>query len=754
MAEPEYDIFLSYAEGDKEASLKLRDALRDEGLTVWLEEERALNYDGIKNNFRDGLSSSKALLAYYSREYPKNRTCQWEIAQAFIAGEKEARTSGANPAARIVIINPERSKKHIIPEELHGAFTGRLAENASPGAYKKLAEDIRKHIAGITAPIGQVIALDKPSWYGREGLFHPFFTGRIKDLWDVHYVLRGGNTAFVTGAKDEQHGFLGLGGSFLAEEYAMRFGAAYPGGVYWINAAAPPPRVAEEELDLKLKDLALELDMPITESLSLIELRQELHARVKDSAAPSLWIVDDMPEDMDHEELRFWFAPTQSAKTLITTRSREYGWPDSVHLGVLERDDARRLLGRVREPVNEEEEKKAGGIIKKLGRHALALDVAASIILKEGFAKFYDESLKAGPEEKKLAGELSKDLPRGSAPAIASALLHAVNMTGEEGRDHLRLASVLAPVPLPPEITRDVIARIDGLTGQDAERITTLAAEQLSSLSLAVPAGGGMMQVHPLVSHTISFHDRVGENEERRKSLRVYAIKELRYRLSLKANDPELHREIAAVVTHARELVTTVDMADEAYLTGWIARYDYLRGSYRSAARLYRRGLEFFITVLGEDHLDSLAFMNNYALALAAQADYEEALKIQHRALDIAIETHGQEHPETLTTMSNLALTYWTILDLKKAREIQEKVLALTKRVRGLRHIDTTISAWNLFLTLDHIEDFESSKELLEKDLLWLLDRDPATLSPHERIIRSYVSEAAKRSEQRGEEGG
>ena len=243
MSDAKYDIFLSYAESDKENALKLRGALLNQGLAVYSDEERTASYDCILNILNEGLSLSKALLAYYSREYSRSRTCQWEITQAFIAGEKEARASEAIALSRIIIVNPERSKKHIFPEEFGKAFSARLPEDASDKACEKVAAGVGKQISKITNPIGEVIALDKPSWYRRAGTFHPSFTGRVNEIWNIHCALRNGGTVLLTGAKDEPHGLLGIGKSILAEEYAMRFGAAYPGGVYWISAAAPPPRI-------------------------------------------------------------------------------------------------------------------------------------------------------------------------------------------------------------------------------------------------------------------------------------------------------------------------------------------------------------------------------------------------------------------------------------------------------------------------------------------------------------------------------
>jgi hypothetical protein len=59
-------------------------------------------------------------------------------------------------------------------------------------------------------------------------------------------------------------------------------------------------------------------------------------------------------------------------------------------------------------------------------------------------------------------------------------------------------------------------------------------------------------------------------------------------------------------------------------------------------------------------------------------------------------------------------------------------------------HPSTTVSAWNLFLTLRDLGERSAARAVLERDLLWLIDRDPATLGAGQRKIREMVAEAVK----------
>ena len=61
------------------------------------------------------------------------------------------------------------------------------------------------------------------------------FVGRVGAIWDLHDSLFQNGATVLQGA-GVVAGTGGLGKTQLAIEYAHRFGSAYPGGVYWVNA--------------------------------------------------------------------------------------------------------------------------------------------------------------------------------------------------------------------------------------------------------------------------------------------------------------------------------------------------------------------------------------------------------------------------------------------------------------------------------------------------------------------------------------
>ena len=102
-------------------------------------------------------------------------------------------------------------------------------------------------------------------------------------------------------------GMGGVGKSLLAEEYALRFGAAYPGGVFWLRAMghdAARPAVGREHQDAvrseQFHDLAVALGIDVA-GLSPPEVEAALPAAFEKGGQSFLWVVDDLASGLDGE---------------------------------------------------------------------------------------------------------------------------------------------------------------------------------------------------------------------------------------------------------------------------------------------------------------------------------------------------------------------------------------------------------------------------------------------------------------------
>jgi len=470
-AGPGYDVFVSYAHADCAAVGALVAALRAGGLKVWFDESEIPAFAAIAQRIAQGLAQSKAFLAYYSKTYPTRRGCQYELMTAFVAAQ--AATRGLE---RLLVVNPESSDVHIQPINLHN--TKYLSGPTTSEALTAGSAAISAHLSTLVGSFGPPAALTPPQWYPSRGIGSTRFVGRVEQMWEIHSRLNDDTAPFAasrdTAGVAQITGLGGVGKSLLAEEYALRFGAAYPGGIYWLRALGSDA-TGESSL-ARLEAARIDQYSVIGAQLQLLpgnspaDLEGQLRYHFQNRGKRGLWVVDDMPAGLPVDTLRSWFAPHPLLKTLFTTRSREYtAIAAEVALGVLPEDDAYALLTSRVKSSGAAEESAARATIQALGAHALALDVAAAALTNyEGTTSFQDFARELeipDADSLELAANLADTLPNGHEKSIATTLLGAIRSASEPARDVLRLASLLAAAPIPEPLLIVIPAGPRGQSG-------------------------------------------------------------------------------------------------------------------------------------------------------------------------------------------------------------------------------------------------------------------------------------------------
>ena len=738
-------VFFSYAHVDAAAVRPIVDALRAAGLEVWLDEDDVDDFASITRAITDGLARCKVLVAYYSVTYPTRRACQWELTAAYLAAQREG-----DARRRVLVINPEPSGAHIEPAELRDARFVPAPEPGDVAAQSRLVDAIAGRVRELEGTLGDIQALSPRPWFGFRGLGSERFAGRLQELWKLHTLLQGGDTVLITGrsraAVAQVRGLGGIGKSLLAEEYALRFAAAYPGGVFWLRAFGSyddegrlDVQRYEAERQQQVRAFAGEFGLELA-GLSPPEVGGKLRAELERPDQACLWIVDDLPAGLDEETRRRWFAPHPLARTLVTTRSRGYDASGVLGLGVLEAEDAYRLLTARRQPDGEAEEAEARGVVEDLGRHALAVDVAGGALASQRglatFASFRAELGQTGKDVLELAKDLGEALPNGHEKSIAATLLRSIGLLEETGRDVLRLASILAGTPIQASLVAQVLASVDELDESTGRDRAAVGLDQAKRLSLIEVDEAGASTVHALVARTVRLQAGWAE---RTAALHTAAIRVLTKELP-GVMDARRHGDLAALVAHARELTAAAQNEGEADLLGWVANFDYVRGDLVGARVLHEKVLEVWRGVLGDDHPETLSSMNNLALTLQAQGDLAGARALQEKVLEVQRRVLGDDRPETLASMNNLAATLQAQGDLAGARALQEKAIEVSRRVLGDDHPGTTISAWNLSQTYEKGGDVAAARRIRAELLAWLLERDPAELGAHQRQIREELA--------------
>lgn len=693
---------------------------------------------------------------------------------AFLAAQHQG-----DPRRRVFVVNLELGTDHIHPVELRDAVFQRLPKAVGSPEVSVAARAIHGAVAKLSDSFGDIARRVAPPWFGGKGLGSNRFVGRMQEFWRLHSCLFNDEVTIVSDHTAASHvqlrAMAGMGKSLLAEEYALRFGAAYPGGIFVASGM--------RSRDDQVVDFAMRLGLEV-QGKKIAEVEGLLERHLRAAGQRYLWIVDDLPSGMNELERRRWLAPNNLGKTLSITRSREYESSGGVvDLEALDLEEGLELLTARRRPNGPAEDAAARGIIAELGGHALAIDVAGGALAKlrgeQTYAEFLARLKDPGPEALEAAAQLRPELPNGHERSIVRTLRGSIEQLDDCGRDFLRLASVLATDVIPNDLIVDVFLRI-GKAVPHARSATNIAVEQCLVEKVGEsPSEVGGYHVHSLVARVAPLCDESGERAD---LIRRHAIKSLLDILP-GVEDVRTHPSLAAHVAHARHLAALPSDETEAALLMWVARYDHHRASFASARNSLETVLALRGRLLGEEHYDTLAALNNLAQTKKAQGDWVGARADEERALDICqrvlgphhddtlaarlnlagtlkaqgdwraalahegailrlrCEVLGDEHPRSLTARNNLAGTFFEVGDLVSARDHQTFVLAARRKVLGADHHLTLLSQSNLAATLLYMGDVSAARVLQESAVTELERLYPEPDHPAVRTARKILSE-------------
>jgi hypothetical protein len=432
--------FLSYRTRLRDEVAPLVEALTLAGVRVWRDEARVDEGSSITSEVIDGLSSSHALLAYYSPDYPRSRICQWEQAAAWVAAE------AAGPAQeRVLLLLPHDVAG---PEHVLGLLRDELALRVpAPSAredLKRFAEEVARRLHALDGrSLGELLPLAVPPEWKLRARVAPSerFTGRAKDLWNLHALLHRDKLTVITGRTSpstaQVRGLGGIGKTLLAVEYVARFGAGFPGGIFWIDTANRTPESARV-------DAAIALGVPADKP-------EQLRAALL-GCGSYLWVADNLPSGLSQAEVEAWCAPTSNGRTLVTTRSKTWGaMGGTLDLGVLEPDEALELLTRRRPTTTEVAA--AEELCRRVGYHPLTVDVLGALIglhsSERPYAAWRAQLDHPSEDALRLGERLAEELPTGSARYAGTVLRASLEGLAPEALDLLLLSVSLAEAPIP-----------------------------------------------------------------------------------------------------------------------------------------------------------------------------------------------------------------------------------------------------------------------------------------------------------------
>jgi tetratricopeptide (TPR) repeat protein len=659
----EYDVFLCYAWENKDKADSLHKAMKVAGLRVFQDSEMPV-FDHIDTRIDGVLRGTRMLVALQTEDFHRSAYCWQELHFALLRsrslGEPQTRVLAIPATGRVADVRPRMLRDWVLPvdEWTYSAVAAAVAAKVS-----LLRDTDPRRLGDAPDPVS-------PRWRPSiPGVVDVH--GREMALWDLHDILRAGPGSLGTVAAVT--GLAGQGKTAFAEHFARLFAQDYSGGVYLWRGAEPDP------------------------------------ASVDDPDEPYLWLVDDVPGDLDGDAFRELLAPTAAGRTLLVSRHdlrHLVSESRTLRLEGLGRSSALATLtsrwpGRAEERLarlfeDRAEYRDAVALADDLAHHPQALATAAALV-EDGFAEL--RSRISGDDRTALFQALPEDLrralPAGHGPKILATMLRGIDELSDDGRDVLRIASIGGPAPVPLGLFVVTLAEAHGLGECEARRRADEGVAALCARFLGRRDESACL-VSPLANRAL----RVAETDNvRYQRLRLAAVAALTLEFE-RARDVGRPFEVAGYLPHVRRLAAAMSDLDEWHLLNEAGRtYSELENS-KAALRLYERLHAACTAALGEHHETTLAMLVGLGVAAGLHGEHDRALGLKQRAWELISERQGDSALDTLVALDNLGVAWGDVGEHQKAADIHREVYGARRETVGLYHPDTIDALTNYSIAI------------------------------------------------------
>jgi tetratricopeptide (TPR) repeat protein len=140
-------------------------------------------------------------------------------------------------------------------------------------------------------------------------------------------------------------------------------------------------------------------------------------------------------------------------------------------------------------------------------------------------------------------------------------------------------------------------------------------------------------------------------------------------------------------------------------------------GKLDEAIRLAERALEIRERLLGTEHPDVAASIDNLAGIYAGRGEYVKASPLFKRALDIREKALGEDHPETAQSLNNLGELYYYLGKYAEAEPLFKRALDVREKAMGKDHPNTALSLTNLGALYFYQGKYEEAEPLYKRAL-------------------------------------
>lgn len=704
MHDSAHTVFISFHAANADAAQALASLLRSSGASVRCDTPGTSVDDGER---LASLLQANVVVAWLSIEHCLDAQLQREFIQAFAA-------SSRHPAKeRIVLIDALDADEAALPRVLRSA-----CDILRPDQVADHAEQIALHALRLRDPIGSIssCAPAEP---------RVDIAPRTGQLWHIHEALASAPAAHRV---VQLVGDAGSGKSWLAGEYERLFRAAYPGGVFRVDAGwfeQPDAAQLRTMCTLAWREVSASVGLDVGDDS---QIAAELQRRLDENGAPYLWIVDHMPGGQSLDDVSAWLARSARGSVLLISRTREYAELGAqIDLAALDHEEARTLLERQKPMATPQEAAAGRQLIEQLGAHPLAIHLAASRLARSTYDRMLLQLAAPAREAAQLADGLAAVLPHPQLVGIAVSIQRSIARLSAQARQALRIGSVLAAAPIPAALLTTALAQqVRSGASQNSVSQTQLAIDELLGFGLAQRIEPDSLVITPLIRAAALSSEADSDLGAARSLLSAVLAGELPQAMIAERSNP-YWRWIPHVLHLTRTAAPSPQLLE---INGWLARFDAalgtLRSSNRRAIALLEQGdasgalhlLDMELAArrlgLGEDHPQTVTPVNNLGVALSLRGDFPRARSLFEQAIEVRRKALGDAHIDLLTPLNNLGVVLWHEGEHAKARKLFEKVVELRRHLLGDRHPDTLVSMRNLAVALRHDGEYVAARNLLE----------------------------------------
>jgi tetratricopeptide (TPR) repeat protein len=702
--------------------------------------------DQFPQHLLDGILDASIVVIFATQAYSESRFCRLEMRLALAAGDSSAShlalalgdASGAVLEAMPTTVASQSWPQADATDRLYALVQRLLANRPHPLRHRLAVSEAQKLSAAFLEesklPQPQSlrgIVCSLPPGVAEQSI-GARFVGRADLLRKIHLVLHecAGGAAQLTSRLNAAGGF---GKTRLAIEYMYRYGARYPGGLFWVNAAS-----SDIEGELWRVLYALDTNVPDLAAMRAQrrDVRRELERALRKIGQPALYVIDNIREaapGSDPPPITD-FCPALGAVAVLATSRQDTreSHVKPISVDTLDRNPAILLLTDNVAGAAALSWSDWGRIAEWVGDLPIALDLLnpclalGSITPSTLLARVNstDPERNATSELDRLRESLRGQVPKDAVRGITEAFSISFENLDDATRQVALLLAQLAPTPVPepfmealpddlkaPSIRAALHSRhfVTGGDGLSFGVMHRLMADFLCSV-----AEGSLSQLLERACLVL----RQVMTPERCRDPRHWPV--------MRLCRPHAEALLERSTMHAAAVVAVVLGLEAAILAS-------AQGDYAVARRLEERVLNLATRELGEEHPDTLIAMDNLAETLRLQGDLAGARRLHEKVAEAMPRILGEEHPETLGSMNNLAATLWAQGDLAGARRLQEQVLEARIRLLGEADPRTLTSMCNLAEILRAQGDLAGSRLLQERAaeamILVLGEEHPDTLA-------------------------